>query len=82
LAEKDRVQDFRDLVRPIVILILVSSFVVCVMWMLHSALAVMVLNKKFELSAATSIVALIGMPLTTVMGYMFGKSSKKDSASG
>ena len=66
--EKDSVQDFRDMVRPILTLMLALSY----------NIIVMIACWKGSLSGKEAVSA-IGIPFMMIMTYHFTKASMKDS---
>ena len=77
--ETDKVQDLRDMVRPVLTLMLASAFIFAALATLCVALAVMVMTKEFELEILVAIIAIVGNPFSMLMTYHFMKSNKKDS---
>lgn len=75
----DKIQAFRDSVRPILTLMLASSFCLCIMASLGACLIMMLKAGKFELEAVVALIAIIGTPFGMLMTYHFMKPSKKDS---
>lgn len=75
----DRVQAFRDCIRPIVTLLLASSFVFSVMGCLVVLLKVMWCTNTFDLKVIIALIAILGNPFNMILTYHFLKSGIRDS---
>jgi uncharacterized membrane-anchored protein len=75
----DKVQAFRDSVRPILTLLLATGFVFSVLASLIVLLKVMWSTNNFELEVIVALIAILGGPFGMMMTYHFMKASKKDS---
>ncbi len=77
----DKVQNFRESIRPILTLMLAGSFCSAILVSLAIVLKVMYVNDEIQIETIVALIGILAGPFSSIMTYHYMKSSKKDETS-